>query len=298
MNNVTPSSNVYNQFTPSNKYMPSPSSSSEFLNSNSLVAKIAFILLIIFAFVVLLQIGISCLNWYFTPQNNPKLIDGMVDATQLLVIPQDPSAIGAVTIPRSDNATDGIEFTWSVWIYIDNMTTNEGRYKCVFYKGNDYTDNPDAVAGGLGLNFPNNAPGLYIAPNTNDLVVFMNTFNVINEEITINDIPLNKWVNVIIRVQNTTMDVYVNGTITKSHQLHGVPKQNYGDVYVGMNGGFAGNISNLWYYDHALGTSKKEKIASDGPNLTLKGDISINATKTNYLSLRWFFYGMNDGYNP
>ena len=225
MNNVTPSSNVYNQFTPSNKYMPSPSSSSEFLNSNSLVAKIAFILLIIFAFVVLLQIGISCLNWYFTPQNNPKLIDGMVDATQLLVIPQDPSAIGAVTIPRSDNATDGIEFTWSVWIYIDNMTTNEGRYKCVFYKGNDYTDNPDAVAGGLGLNFPNNAPGLYIAPNTNDLVVFMNTFNVINEEITINDIPLNKWVNVIIRVQNTTMDVYVNGTITKSHQLHGVPKQ-------------------------------------------------------------------------
>ena len=42
-----------------------------------------------------------------------------------------------------------------------------------------------------------------------------------------------------------------------------------GDVYVGMNGGFAGNISNLWYYDHALGTSMIEKIASDGPNLNI-----------------------------
>ena len=28
-----------------------------------------------------------------------------------------------------------------------------------------------------GLNFPNNAPGLYIAPMTNDLVVVMNTFS-------------------------------------------------------------------------------------------------------------------------
>jgi hypothetical protein len=31
-----------------------------------------------------------------------------------------------------------------------------------------------------GLNFPNNAPGLYISPNSNSLVVMMNTFNVIN----------------------------------------------------------------------------------------------------------------------
>jgi hypothetical protein len=54
----------------------------------------------------------------------------------------------------------------------------------------------------------------------------MNTFNVINEEITIPDVPLNKWVNVIIRCQNTTLDVYINGTITRSVELTGVPKQN------------------------------------------------------------------------
>jgi hypothetical protein len=293
-NNQSSASTPYNQFNPSNKYMPSSNSTSEFLNSNSLVAKIAFILFILFAFVILLQIGISCLTWYFNPQSNPKLINGMVDASQSIIIPQDPSSIGALTIPRSQNATDGIEFTWSVWIYIDNMTTNAGKYKCVFYKGNDYTDNPDAVAGGLGLNFPNNAPGLYIAPDKNDLVILMNTFDVINEEIKINDIPLNKWVNVIIRLQNTNMDVYINGTITKSHKLHGVPKQNYGDVYVAMQGGFGGNISNLWYYDHAVGTAEIEKIASSGPDLTVKGDLSVNVNNTDYLSLRWFFSGMNE----
>ena len=86
------------------------------------------------------------------------------------------------------------------------------------------------------MNFPNNAPGLYLGPDGNQLTVMMNTFNQINEKFVIDDLPLNKWVNVIIRVENTTIDVYINGTIVKRHILSSVPKQNYGDVYVSMNG--------------------------------------------------------------
>ena len=126
----------------------------------------------------------------------------------------------------------------------------------------------------------------------------MNTFNVINEEILIPDIPLNKWVNVIIRCQNTTLDVYINGTIARSINLIGVPKQNYGDVYVAMNGGFNGNISNLWYYNYALGTSKIQDIASDGPNTRMIGTSGMSDNAFDYLSLRWFFYGAGDSYNP
>ena len=51
--------------------------------------------------------------------------------------------------------------------------------------------------------------------------------------------------NIIIRVQNSAMDVYINGTITRSVELAGVPKQNYGDVFVGLNGGFDGYVSNF-----------------------------------------------------
>jgi hypothetical protein len=126
----------------------------------------------------------------------------------------------------------------------------------------------------------------------------MNTFNVINEEMVIPDIPLNKWVNVIIRCQNTTLDVYINGTIARSVNLVGVPKQNYGDVYLGMNGGFAGNISNLWYYNYALGTAAIQRIAENGPNTKMIGSNGMSDKMFNYLSLRWFFYGDGDGYNP
>jgi len=264
----------------------------EFMESNSLIGKIAFFLLVLFLFIVFLRIGISILGWIFSSVNNsPHLINGMVDAKQLIVIPQDPTVDNAITINRSVNATDGIEFTWSVWIFIDDLTYNSGKYKTIFYKGNDGLQSN-------GLNFPNNAPGLYIAPNTNDLVIIMNTFNIINEEIIINDIPLNKWVNVIIRCENVNLDIYINGLVTKSHNLHGVPKQNYGDVYVAMNGGFSGFISNLWYYDYGLGIGTIQEIVKHGPNTTLSGNNAINEKDPNYLSMRWYFYGTGDEYNP
>ena len=259
--------------------------------SNSLVSKFAFILLVIFGFMILLRVGLYVCSWLFNPDQSPHLIDGMVDATQLIVFPQDPSSNNAKTIYRSINENDGIEFTWSVWIYINNLQYLEGQYKHIFYKGNsDLNEN--------GLNFPNNAPGLYIAPNTNSLVVMMNTYNSINEEVVIPGIPLNKWINVIIRCQNTTLDVYINGTITRSVNLMGVPKQNYGNVYVGMNGGFNGNISNLWYYDYALGITEIQNISTDGPNTYMIGSNGMSLRNPDYLSLRWYFYGAGDMFNP
>jgi hypothetical protein len=262
----------------------------EFLESNSLVAKFAFLLLVLITFVIILRIGIYALSYYFKPDTSPHLITGTVDANQMLIFPQDPSNNGAVTIYRSVNADDGLEFTWSTWLFINNIETKSKMFKHIFSKGN-------SNMGKTGMIEPNNAPGLYIAPNTNALVVVMNTYNVINEEIEIPDIPLNKWVNVIIRCQNTNLDVYINGTIARSVNLMGVPKQNYGDVYVGMNGGFDGFISNLWYYNYALGTGAIQDLVSKGPNTNMVSGNKMADKMYNYLSLRWFFYGSGNKYN-
>jgi hypothetical protein len=260
----------------------------EFLESNSLIARVAFLLLVVFIFIILLKFGTTILAYFLKPSTSPHLIDGMVDARQMIIFTQDQSSNTSKTIYRSVNATDGIEFTWSSWIFINSLQTNAGIYKHIFSKGN-------YDVSGNGMVYPNNAPGLYIAPNTNELVVVMNTFNVINEEVTISDIPLNKWVNVIIRCQNTTLDVYINGTIARSINLVGVPKQNYGDVYVAMNGGFDGYISNLWYYNYALGTSTIQNILASGPNTKMIGGTSgLGDKMSNYLSLRWFFAGSGD----
>lgn len=262
----------------------------EFLQSNSIIAKVSFLFLILFLFVILLRLGMSFIGWLFSSSNSPKLINGMIDAKQMIVFPQDPSLNNAATIYRSVNATDGIEFTWSVWIFIDNLQYLDGQYRHIFHKGNYQLDS-------TGKNFPNNAPGLYIAPNTNSLIVIMNSYNEINEEITIPNIPLNKWVNVMIRCQNNKLNVYINGTITRSIELAGVPKQNYGDIFCCMNGGYDGFLSNLWYYNYALGTAKINQIVNAGPNTKLTNSSAMGQPFSKYLSLRWFFTE-GDGYNP
>lgn len=264
----------------------------DFLHSNSTVAKVAFLILVLIIFVLLFRLGIVFISWLLLPSGSPHLIDGMIDAKQMKVIPQNPAINGSKPIKRSDNESDGIEFTWSVWVNIDNLEYGAGKYKHVFSKGDNDTTTT------LGLSYPNNGPGLYIAPNKNDLVVIMNTFNVINEEIIIEDIPLNKWINVIIRCDGRVLDVYINGMVTKSHKLSSVPRQNYGDVYMSMNGGYNGYTSDLWYFDKAISIGKINSIVNKGPNTKLdNNDSSIN-TKPPKFSLRWYFSGNTDAYNP
>ena len=263
------------------------SGTKEFLESNSLVAKVAFLLLVLVVFVVGIRLATQLLAWSFSFDKDPYLFNGMVDAKTMQVIPQDPDNNSSVTLLRSDNKQQGIEFTYSVWLFIDDLVYQQGQYKHIFHKGNDninYTTDP------IGMNHPNNAPGLYIAPNTNALVVVMNTFNNIEEKLTIDNIPLNKWVCVQIRVEDHQLDTYINGKLAKRLIMKGVPKQNYGDVYVAMNGGFSGYMSDLRYFNHGLGTAEIQKIVNAGPNLKMTGN---NLTKNvpKYLSLRWCFMG-------
>jgi len=263
----------------------------DFMNSSSLVARFAFILLVIILFVIVLRMSVSILKWFLTPNGSPKIIDGMIDGRQMIVVPQNPNSEGAFTVARSVNGPAGIEFTWCIWVFIDDTQSNTFRH--IFHKGN-YGIDPNS-----GLNSPNNAPGLYIAPGKNALTIIMNTYNNITEDTTIENIPLNKWVNVVIRCRNINLDVYINGTITKSVELSGVPRQNYGDIYIAANGGFSGFISNLWYFDYGLGVSAINNIVKAGPNTKLAN--SSNALYKNipdYLSVRWYFAGTGDQFNP
>ena len=420
----------------------------DFVDSDSPIAAIVFFILMAIVFAVLLSLGIKLVTAIFSPSQDPYLFKGMKSAEQPLIIEQDPSLSGSIPILRSQDQPDGIEFTWSIWMYISDLQYGYGKFKHVFHKGNvnfqhtatpptptpptpggcssteygccpdgttamnppsqtprcpnfpavtgdcsstqggccpDGTtakstsfDNCDASAncpapsdesgltstfgccpadapsdasqpmadaigsncgyqdasnnnydptvegmsnsGGCadstlgccddgttaktdndgtncpgydtttGLNFPNNAPGLYIAPTTNDLVVVMNTFSTINEKVIIPDIPLNKWVNVIIRVEGDTLDVYINGGLDRRHQLGGVPKQNYGDVYVTMNGGFNGYVSCLRYFDKAIQPGEIQGIINRGPCMKQDDDKQLD-WQPPYLSLRWYFQG-------
>jgi hypothetical protein len=250
------------------------------MDESSPLVRFLFILLVFVACFIFIQAFIKLVPLLFAT-DSPYLIKGFVPGNTPLTISQDPSAKDSIPIQRSDNES-GIEFSWSVWLNITDVDSTNHQYKHIFHKGEQHIDTD------TGINSPNNAPGLYISPNTNELVVIMNTFKVINEEIKIPNFPMNKWVHVLIRNTNNALDVYINGALAKRHILSSVPKQNNGNVYVSSNGGFSGNLSDLRYFNYALSPGKIISITNGGPNLKANKNNTTMGSVPPYLSFQWY----------
>ena len=265
------------------------SGTSDFLYSNTLVAKVCFFILVLILFVYALRLGSIALGYFNSPEKNPILVNGLKSGKKKLIIHQDPKVTGSKPVMRSVNEREGLEFTWSVWLFIDDLVYKNGQRKHIFNKGSDSNIGMKQDFNGVNVNnmaFPNNAPGLYLHETKNALIIVMNTFNDVIEEIVVDDIPMNKWILVNMRTRGKYLDTYINGTIVNRHEFRSVPKQNYGDVHVNMYNGFSGFLSNLRYHNYALSGVDIENMVKAGPNLTASDDMKIFPP---YFSLRWFF---------
>lgn len=282
-----PSSSYFSKFT-SSFGSSDVSSSKDFLESNTFIAKTAFLLLVIILFFILLRICIALLSWLLAPSQNMTLLNGMADATLPIVISQDPTSTNSMPIIRSTNQIFGMEFTWSIWMFIKPVQPNTSAMQHVFSKG----------AGAMGTcgssknQFSNNAPGLYLM-DTNTLYILMDTvkqpacFPGMGDDIVITNMPINKWFNVVIRLTNDTLDVYINGRLTKRLVMTSVPNQNYDDVYICSGGGFNGYVSDLKYFNSSIGTTQINALVSNGPNTSINSS-NLKNNIPPYLSIDWY----------
>jgi hypothetical protein len=274
-------------------------SSGEFLQTNTLIAKFVFLILVLIAFMILMNLGIYLLSYFFMPSKSPYIIKGIKDGSRKKQIHQDPSQPGSITLYRSNNQTTGMEYTWTVWLNIDPFATTDNNFKHVFSKGVNGVPITTTNAGQMQAG--SNAPGVYlqrttvknkdgnqtsIADNTCTLLVKMDTVSGSDETVTIEDVPFGKWVNVAIRLENKILDIYVNGTLKKRVAFQNVPKQNYGDIWVSQNDGFNGQLSDLRYFDRALNVFQLTNITMAGPNM--KSTADIVDTSTDFLSGKWY----------
>ena len=280
--------------------------SSDFLKSNSWIAKLAFLLLVVIGFIILFRAMIALISWLFSPSGKVVLIKGMINGSESTVISQDPNIQNSITILRSNDEKDGIEFTWSTWLYLNGFEGDAGvnrgndmssmfdssisqtydtKYKHVFNKGSTTNNNSNGIA------TPNNAPGLYLKSDYTGLLVVLDTFYEPTQvKITVDDLPMTKWVNVIIRVQNNNCDVYINGRLVKRQVMTQIVKQNYDNVNVCLNGGFSGYLSDLTYFNRAISVVEVQDIISRGPNTKpVSKSLDLNESKPRYLADAWYF---------
>ena len=111
-------------------------------------------------------------------KESPYIFKGSKNAKRSLVINQDPRYSSSIPLKRSHGKNDA-EFSYTMWILIENTEYRFGEWKHIFHKGNDSA-------------YPLRAPGLYLHPRDNTFRLYMNTNKEIIEYL---DIPNIIFVN-------------------------------------------------------------------------------------------------------
>ena len=108
-----------------------------------------------------------------------------------------------------------MNFSYSIWFYVKDWNYKYGEPKIIFGRL-DKNNKP--------------APSVILSPMQNNIQVSMSVYpaNRGSTEVIHNcdvaNIPIQKWVNLMVSVFNKTMDVYVDGKLVRTCLLPGLPR--------------------------------------------------------------------------
>lgn len=186
-------------------------------------------------------------------------------------------------LPRKTKLTSGpgVSMSYSLWVYVKDWNMNK---KNIFYRTSSTAnaENPE-----------DNYTGMWLEEENNTLVVTTkfqppcdNDSKKSTNRVEIKNFPLQKWVHVVYAINNSIIDVYVNGKLTKSALLTNdcfpddpslsgkivQPVANDDDkIYIlgqklsGDSQKYVGQMSRFNYYAYALQPADVIELYSDGP---------------------------------
>jgi hypothetical protein len=179
-------------------------------------------------------------------------------------------------------ATNGLQFTYSMWIYVANWEWKFNEWKSILQKGKITQDSPEIAAIGTTELVPavaastKVAPGLWFYKRTNSLHARITTNKDPNktEGCDIPDFPLQKWVHVVYVLDNKNVKIYIDGALKRSCNLQGIPILNNDKLQIGEDGGYFGKMSRLQYFDKSIRLEDVLQLYKRGPHEKYKFDAS------------------------
>lgn len=185
---------------------------------------------------------------------------------------QEMQELSATSLDTSENNVSN-NFTYSIWIYVQNWNYRYGEPKVVFGR----------MTKGEGMGEP--CPSITLAPIENNAIISLSVYPGLDEKpphgenhiihsTTIQDIPVQKWVNLAISVYNRTLDIYLDGKLTKTELLPGIAKvDGSAPVFVTPKGGFAGWTANMKYWANASNPEQIWDVYKSGYSNSWFGDL-------------------------
>jgi hypothetical protein len=199
--------------------------------------------------------------------------------------------INATSLTSSTTSGNTGNFTYSIWCYIDDWNYRYGEEKVVFGRmvsgSNPLQPCPSVILGALENNLIVSLtvfPGLDSEPLTSGTATSATatsgtatsgtatsgttsgtatsgstsgtatttTNNTMIYRCAVANIPIQKWVNLLVSVYGRSMDIYIDGKLVRTCVLPGVANiDSNAPVYITPNGGFSGWTSTFQYFPNA-----------------------------------------------
>lgn len=162
-------------------------------------------------------------------------------------------------------------FTYSIWLFVDDWSYRLGEKKVIFsrIKGNDV------------------CPKVSLGEYENNLTIEITPYQTSGanaaepHKCELSNIPLQKWVNVLFSVYGRSLDVYIDGKLSRTCVMSGpahIP--NDADITLFPTGGsgsgasgFGGYISNFKYWPDATNPQQAWDIYKEGYGGSMLGGL-------------------------
>jgi hypothetical protein len=185
----------------------------------------------VIAFILILYF----LSWLFGSGSN---LNSYSDATVETIIPS--SAMG--------NSTSA-NYSFSIWLYISDWSGSYGKPKVVFSR--------DMLK-----------PLVTLGALENTLTTTVKLTNGATAQCQIQNIPIQKWTNVILTVNDKALDTYMNGKLVKTCVLPALPVSPSTDknsVHLTPKGGFSGFTARFKYWAAPINPQEAWNVYKNGP---------------------------------
>lgn len=172
----------------------------------------------------------------------------------------------ATTLLPSFNQPQGRVYSYTGWLIFKDFTQGFGTRRKIFSRGD--------------------APGLYLDTTSNSLSVAIKTYTT-TETILIPNIPAMKWIHFALVVDQTSVDIYINGTLRQHHTLTQLPDLTEDSLTSGP--GWDGYIGRLTYYRRALSYAEVTAKAAEEPPKMPEEQVGKNG----YFDITWYIGRLN-----
>jgi len=165
------------------------------------------------------------------------------------------------SLPRSFNQPEGLIFSYACWILVKDFGMGYGQQRRIFSHGD--------------------TPGVYLDGTSNSLLVKLNTFDG-TETLVVPNIPAMKWIHFALVVDQSAVDIYINGTLREHRTMTRLPKQS--DSAILLGGGWDGVLARLSYWPRSLSAPDVESLARQDP----PDDLMAKPAAPQYFDLTWY----------